>query len=54
DCLLLGPQVKYLLDETNKKYSHIPVMSINTVDYGRMDGEKVLKSAIALYKESNK
>lgn len=54
DCILLGPQVKYLLNETIKKYSPIPVMDINTVDYGRMDGEKVLKSAISLYKKNTK
>ena len=54
DCILLGPQVRYLLDETIKKYSPIPIMAINMIDYGKMDGEKVLKSAISLYKQSNK
>ena len=54
DCILLGPQVRYLLDETKSKYNPIPVMAIDMSDYGKMDGEKVLKSAILLYKQSNK
>ena len=54
DCILLGPQVRYLLDETKSKYNPIPVMDIDMSDYGKMDGEKVLKSAILLYKRSNK
>lgn len=35
-------------------YCQIIIMAINMIDYGKMDGEKVLKSAISLYKQSNK
>ncbi|QTF10614.1 PTS sugar transporter subunit IIB [Brenneria izadpanahii] len=50
DCCLLGPQIKYKLaefkeiaDEKNK-----PIAVINTIDYGMMNGEKVLKDALAM------
>ncbi|MCL2893707.1 PTS sugar transporter subunit IIB [Brenneria tiliae] len=50
DCCLLGPQIKYKLaefkaiaDEQNK-----PVAVINTIDYGMMNGEKVLSAALAM------
>ena len=40
DVLLLGPQVRYLLDQKN-----IPVGVIPMVDYGMMNGSKVLALA---------
>lgn len=52
DLILLGPQVGYLLEETKKKYSKIPVMAIDMNAYGKMDGERVLKMAVVAYKES--
>ena len=49
DIILLGPQVKYLFDETKKRFDErIPVMLISQEDYGMMDGEKVLKKALLL------
>lgn len=52
DCILLGPQVKYMYDETVDKYGHenIPIAVIDAGAYGMMDGEKVLKTAIKLIK----
>ena len=52
DCILLGPQVKYMYDETVASYGNegIPIAVINAEDYGVMNGEKVLKSAIRLIK----
>ncbi len=52
DVILLGPQVKYRFDEISKKYGStgIPIQVIDQTDYGMMDGEKVLKSAIKLMK----
>ncbi len=52
DGILLGPQVKYRFDEISKKYGStgIPIQVIDQTDYGMMDGEKVLKSAIKLMK----
>lgn len=44
DCVLLGPQVRHLLEDTKERTApyHIPVAVIDSVDYGMMDGEKVL------------
>lgn len=55
DCILLGPQVKYMYEETVEKFGDngVPISVINQEDYGMMNGEKVLKTAIKLIK-SNK
>lgn len=45
DIILLGPQVSHLEDEYKEKYS-IPVKVIDSVNYGMMDGEKVLDEAL--------
>lgn len=52
DVILLGPQVKYRFEEISKKYGDtgIPIQVIDQTDYGMMNGEKVLKSAIKLMK----
>ena len=54
DCILLGPQVKYMYDETVAQYGkeNIPIAVIDAADYGMMDGEKVLKTAIKLIKNN--
>ncbi|MCI1894271.1 MAG: PTS sugar transporter subunit IIB [Lactobacillus sp.] len=46
DILMLGPQVRYLLGQFQKKVNNIPVEVINMQDYGMMNGEKVLKEAV--------
>ncbi|MBM6859147.1 PTS sugar transporter subunit IIB, partial [Clostridium saudiense] len=48
--------VKYLLDDTKQRYGHLnkPIFVINMQDYGVMDGEKVLKTAIMHYKKQAK
>ncbi len=53
DCVLLGPQVRHLLEDTKERTApyHIPVAVIDSVDYGMMDGEKVLKKSILLMKK---
>ncbi|ENH96844.1 PTS system lactose/cellobiose-specific family transporter subunit IIB [Gracilibacillus halophilus YIM-C55.5] len=48
DVLLLGPQVSYLLNDYKDKYANIPVEVINSVDYGTMNGQKVLDWALNL------
>lgn len=48
DVILLGPQVRYELNNVKKKYPNIPVDMINMQDYGRMDGAKVLHTALSL------
>ncbi len=48
DILLLAPQVCYLEHKIREKYKNtgIKVMVINSVDYGLMNGRKVLEEAI--------
>ena len=52
DCILLGPQVKYMYEETVEQFGSqgIPIAVIDQGDYGMMNGEKVLNSAIRLIK----
>ena len=52
DVIVLGPQEKYRYVEMVEKYgsSGIPIQVIDQTDYGMMNGEKVLKSAIKLMK----
>ncbi|WP_225047988.1 PTS sugar transporter subunit IIB [Lacticaseibacillus kribbianus] len=46
DILMLGPQVRYMLGQFQKKVT-IPVEVINMQDYGMMNGEKVLREALS-------
>ena len=48
DVLLLGPQVGYLLDEFKEKYAlkEMRIAVIDSMDYGMMNGEKVLADAL--------
>ena len=49
DVILLGPQVKYLLQKTKDLVnSEKPVACIDMRDYGAMNGEKVLAAAMEL------
>lgn len=55
DCILLGPQVRHLFKDTEAKFGNIqPVAVIDSLAYGMMDGEKVLKTAVSLIKEFSK
>lgn len=50
DCCLLGPQIKYKLAEFQviaAEYNR-PVAVINTMDYGMLNGDKILRSALSL------
>lgn len=49
-CCLLGPQIKYKLTDFSRiaATDNKPVAVINTIDYGMMNAEKVLKQALAL------
>lgn len=52
DVLLLGPQVSYRKNEFVKKYGEkVPIDVINQMDYGMMNGEKVLEQALEIMKE---
>ncbi|WP_017415460.1 MULTISPECIES: PTS sugar transporter subunit IIB [Clostridium] len=50
DVLLLGPQVRFLLSKYKGAYEPkgIKVDVINSMDYGLMNGEKVLQHALTL------
>lgn len=50
DVCLLGPQIMVLKDKADKIFTphNIPVQVINTVDYGMMNGLKVLDTIISL------
>lgn len=46
DIILLGPQVRFLLDKIQAAAQDIPVRVIDTLDYGTMNGEKILRQAL--------
>lgn len=50
DVLLLAPQVRYLEKQMLRKYNmdKIKIMIIDSIDYGLMNGEKVLTDALNL------
>ena len=56
DIVLLGPQVKYLLDHAIKicEPKKVPVTTINMQDYGLMQGEKILDAALKIHADYNK
>ncbi|MDR1550658.1 MAG: PTS sugar transporter subunit IIB [Hungatella sp.] len=48
DIILLGPQVRYLEKKMNERVNHAkPVLVIDMMAYGSMNGEKVLDQAMA-------
>ena len=53
DVVLLGPQIRYALRRAKKLCDEkkIPVDVINSVDYGMVDGEKVLEKVIKMMKK---
>ncbi|WWJ03487.1 PTS sugar transporter subunit IIB [Erwinia aphidicola] len=50
DCCLLGPQIKYKLVDFKPIADklHKPIAVINMMDYGMMNGEKILTDALAM------
>ena len=55
DVLLLGPQVRYMLNDTTKLLNGTcPCNVIDMRDYGTMNGAKVLDAALKMYEEFNK
>jgi len=50
DIVLLGPQIAHRL-EILKENLTVPVMIIDSYDYGTMNGEKVLKQALEMLGE---
>lgn len=52
DIILLGPQIGHLQKEIHEEFN-IPVNVIDAMDYGLMDGEKILNDAMSLLKKNN-
>ncbi|MFW1466655.1 PTS sugar transporter subunit IIB [Vibrio parahaemolyticus] len=50
DCFLLGPQIKYKLNDFKAKADAVnkPIAIINQMDYGMMKGDKILDEALAM------
>lgn len=48
DVILLGPQVRYALNDLKKEFPGKPIDSIDTLMYGMMDGKKVLEKAMTM------
>jgi len=48
DCFLLGPQIKYKLEDFKSRVGDKPIAVINQMDYGMMKGEKILTDALAM------
>lgn len=48
DIILLGPQVSYQKDKVTEAYPNIPVYVMNMLDYGTMNGAKVLNDVLPL------
>lgn len=48
DIIMLGPQMGHAEGELAATYPSIPVTTIDMMDYGMMNGEKVLNTAIEL------
>ena len=51
DCILLGPQVRFELDNVKSQFPDKPIDVIDMADYGRMNGENVLKKALKMIGE---
>jgi len=52
DVVLLGPQIKYALWRIQEIIPNTPVTAIDIISYGRLDAEKILDDAIALFKKN--
>lgn len=48
DVILVGPQIRYELNNVKSIAGSIPVDAINMQDYGMMNGKKVLDQAMKL------
>ncbi|MFV0556955.1 MAG: PTS sugar transporter subunit IIB [Lactovum sp.] len=49
DVLMLGPQIKYRLNEIQERYSNrLKVSVIDMTSYGMLDGKKVVQEAVKL------
>ncbi|WP_321385203.1 PTS sugar transporter subunit IIB [uncultured Enterococcus sp.] len=56
DILLLGPQISFLEEKYKQQFKESPIIvsTISIIDYGRMDGAKVIEMALSLYRRRTK
>lgn len=52
DVILLGPQVRYMLNKVKGQAGGKPVAAIDMQSYGAIDGEKVFEQIVELLGES--
>ena len=45
DCILIGPQISYQLDQVKGLLPDKPIAAIDMQSYGMMDGKKVIEQA---------
>jgi Phosphotransferase system cellobiose-specific component IIB len=48
DAVLLGPQIRFALDDIRKKSGGIPVMAIAPQDFGMMNAPRVMEQLLEL------
>ncbi|SET53722.1 PTS sugar transporter subunit IIB [Thorsellia anophelis] len=53
DIILLGPQIRYLLDDISHNYPNKPIAVIDASIYAKLDGKALLESALAKIDEIN-
>lgn len=52
DVVMVGPQIRFAVDDLIKKYGDIvPIAMIDTMDYGTMNGPAVLSKALKMIGE---
>lgn len=54
DAILLGPQIRFRLSDIQKKFEdkNVPISVINPVDYGSLNGEKIMNIVIEQIKNA--
>lgn len=52
DIILLGPQVRYAQRKIESEAPEVPVAHIDMKDYGMMNGQSVLKQALAILEKN--
>ena len=45
DILMVGPQLRFSYDALVKEFPEVPVVLIDMLSYGKVDGKKVLEEA---------
>lgn len=56
DAVLLGPQIRFRLGDIQKKFAdkNVPISVINPVDYGTLNGEKIMNIVLEQIRSNQK